>query len=180
LAGSLKYNTATFVADITGASGSDSWTVDVSVPCNIGCTLTIGYWKTHAGLGPQPGVVSQFLPIWLGTPRLPGESNKSIEVTSAEQAVFILNFRGDASNGINKLYAQLLAAKLNQASGADISAVASTISAADAFLATHNSLDWAGLSRAQKQLVLGWATTLDNYNRGITGPGHCTENIVIN
>jgi hypothetical protein len=81
----------------------------------------------------------------------------------------------DASNGINKVYAQLLGAKLNIASGASNSAVLSTINAADAFLATKNSLDWAGLSKTQKNQVLGWMSTLDNYNNGLIGPGHCSE-----
>lgn len=168
-------NTASFITKNTGSTGSSSWTVNVHVPCE-GCTLTIGYWKTHAGFGPspqKPDAVTPLLPIWLGTPG----GAKSINVETASMAVDILNMNvlGTPSNGITKLYAQLLAAKLNQANGADVSSVASTISAADAFLATHNYLDWAGLSRADKNMVLGWVTTLDNYNTGIIGPGHCSE-----
>ena len=78
-----------------------------------------------------------------------------------------------ASNGINKLYAQLLAAKLNIANGASGSAIASTISAADAFLAANDSLSWKGLSKASQNTVLGWMTALDNYNNGLSGPAHC-------
>jgi hypothetical protein len=81
----------------------------------------------------------------------------------------------DASNRINKLYAQSLGAKLNIANGADGSAVASTIAAADAFLATKDSLNWAGLTKARKAQVLSWITTLDNYNNGLIGPGHCSQ-----
>ena len=146
-----------------------SWTIDVSVPCN-GCTLTIGYWKTHAGFGPQPDMVTPLLPIWLGI----AGGQKSIQVTTASQAVTILNFQDQASNGIAKLYAQLLAAKLNKANGADATAVASTISAADTFLATHGIADWNSLNKVQKNQVLSWATTLDNYNNGLIGPGHCS------
>ena len=62
-------------------------------------------------------------------------------------------------------YAQPLGAKPNGASGANLSSVASVIAAADAFLATHNSLDWAGLTDAQKSMV-NTDTTLDNYNNG--------------
>jgi hypothetical protein len=114
------------------------------------------------------------LPIWLGT----AAGAKSVNVTTAALAVQLLDRRGsnnvaDSSNGINKLYAQLLGAKLNGASGANLSSVASVIAAADAFLATNNSLDWAGLSSAQKTTVNGWATTLDNYNNGLVGPEHC-------
>ena len=107
------------------------------------------------------------LPVRLGT--LGGA--KSVNVTTAASPVQLLDRRGtnnvaDSSNGINKLYAQLLGAKLNGASGANLSSVASVIAAADAFLATHNSLDWAGLTDAQKSMVNGWMTTLDNYNNG--------------
>ena len=52
-----------------------------------------------------------------------------------------------ASNGINKLYAQLLGAKLSGADGADGSVIAGVIAAADAFLANNNSLSWSGLTQ---------------------------------
>jgi hypothetical protein len=155
---------------------TSSATVHVTVPCVGGCTRTIGYWKTHAGFGPQADVVTQYLPRYLGTVG----GTKTQFVGTAAKAVQFLSFGGsnnvfDASNGINKLYAQLLAAKLNIASGANGSAVASTISAADAFLAGKDSLNWAGLSKANKNTVLGWMTRLDGYNNGLSGPGHCSE-----
>ena len=155
-------NTATFTTRDTGATSSASFTVNVNVPSS-GCTLTIGYWKTH------PSKITPLLPIWLGT----ANATKSVDVTSAAQAVTILGIPV-ASNGIDKLYAQELAAKLSIANGADGSAVGSTISAADAFLATHSDADWGSLTKSQQQLVLSWATTLDNYNNGLTGPGHCS------
>lgn len=168
-------NTASFVTNDRHLSGSDSWTVYVHVPCP-GCTLTIGYWKTHAGFGPQADMVTPLLPQWLGT----AGGSKSIQVTSAAQAVQFLSFRGsnnvfNASNGINKLYAQLLGAKLNIANGADGSVVSAIIAAADAFLANHNSTDWNSLSKAQRNLVLLWASALDDYNNGLIGPGHCSQ-----
>jgi len=157
-------NTATLREGDTGQTHTASATVDVYTgPCAQGCTLTIGYWKNHARAIPQ------YLPIWLGN----AGGAQSVQVTSAAQAVALLNMSGDASNGINKLYAQELAAKLNIASGADGSAVAGTISAADSFLATHNSASWNGLTPAEQQQVLTWMTTLDNYNNGLIGPGHC-------
>jgi hypothetical protein len=168
-------NTASFVTKDTGATGNDSWTVNVHVPGG-GCSLTIGYWKNHAGFEPQADMVTPLLPQLLGT----SGGAKTQNVTTAALAVQFLSFNGsngvfDASNGINKLYAQLLGAKLDIANGADGSAVASTISAADAFLATHDSTAWSGLSKADKNKVLGWMTTLDNYNNGLIGPGHCSQ-----
>ena len=163
----------------TGATGSAGAGVDVTVPCEPpanGCTRTIGYWKTHAGFGPQADAVTPLLPILLGS----AGGAKTLNVTTAAFAVQLLEMKGSnnvsaASNGINKLYAQLLGTKLNGASGADISSVSATIAAADAFLASNNSLSWSGLSNAQKATVLGWMTTLDNYNNGLVGPAHCGE-----
>ena len=169
-------NTAAFVTNDTGATGSASAAVTANVPCATGCSLTIGYWKTHAGFGPQADMVTRHLPQWLGT----ASGAKSQNVTTAALAVQFLSFNGsnnvfDGSNGINKLYAQLLGTKLNVANGADSSAVASTISAADAFLANNNSTNWGGLTRAQKNQVNSWMSTLDNYNNGLIGPGHCSQ-----
>lgn len=148
---------------------SDGASVLVTVPCATGCTRTIGYWKTHAGFGPQADVVTPLLPKWLGT----AGGAKSVLVNTAAKAVQYLSMNGDASNGINKLYAQLLGAKLSIANGANGSAVSSTILAADGFLAQYNSADWTSLSKSQRSTVLAWMEALDAYNNGLTGPGHC-------
>jgi hypothetical protein len=175
-------NTASFTTTDSGATGSAGASVDVTVTCAppppppppSGCTHTIGYWKTHAGFGPQADVVTPLLPLRLGT----AGGAKTIEVTTASTAVSLLSMQGSnsvgaASNGINKLYAQLLGAKLSGASGSDTSSVAATIASADAFLATHDSLSWAGLTKAGQKSVLGWMTTLDDYNNGRLGAEHC-------
>lgn len=138
-------------------------------PTPNACTRTIGYWKNHAGFGPQRDVVTPLLPVWLGV----AAGAKSVFVTTAGQAVELLNKAGDASNGINKLYAQLLGARLNIKSGSDGSAILQTITQADVFLSTHAAADWAGLSQAQRQTILAWMSTLDDYNNGRIGPGHC-------
>lgn len=158
-------NTATLQESDSGTTHTASATVDLYTgPCAAGCTRTIGYWKTH------PAHITPLLPVWLGT----AGGAQSMNVTSADQAVILLNMSGDPSNGINKLYAQELAAKLNIAAGADPSAVSSTLAAADSFLATHDASSWANLSKAEQAQVLGWMTTLDNYNNGLIGPGHCS------
>ena len=66
-------------------------------PSQGGCTRTIGYYKTHAGFGPQDDVVTPLLPVWLGTPA----GDKSMQVTSAAMAVDVLTMKtyGDPSNG---------------------------------------------------------------------------------
>ncbi|CAI7573468.1 unnamed protein product [Penicillium crustosum] len=155
-------NTASITYGDGTAGPSASATVTVKCTASGGCTRTIGYWKNH------PDAVTPLLPIWLGTEG----GAKSVKVTTSSQAVTIEGIP-TASNGIDKLYAQLLATKLSIKNGADGSAVTSTIQAADNFLANTNSANWASLSNAVKSQVNGWATTLDNYNNGITGPGHC-------
>lgn len=163
-------NTATLTTDDAAKTKSDSWRVTATLQSQ-GYTLTIGYWKTHAGSGPQSNMVSPLLPIWLGNPG----GNSSILVNNASDAVRYFQMNGDASNGINKLYAQLLAAKLNIKNGADSSAIAGVITSADDFLATQNSKSWPSLTKAQKNQVLSSMTTLDQYNNGIIGPGHATK-----
>lgn len=165
-------NTATLTESTTGQQSSATAVVNIYTGgCSHGGTLTIGYWKTHAGFnGNNPDRVTPLLPIWLGTPG----SEKSVQITTAQEAVDALSMNlGHPSNGITKLYAQLLAAKLNIANGADGSAVSSTIACSDTFLADHNWEDWNSLNKATKQKVLTWMTTLDDYNNGLIGPGSC-------
>ncbi len=142
-------------------------------PPEEGCTHTIGYWKTHAGFGPQNDVVTPLLPIWLGDPG--GE--KSLEITTAGMAVDILKMKtyGKPSNGITKLYAQLLGAKLSVVDGAGASAVSAVITEADAFLADYDWHDWKSLGEFEKFMVNNWQGTLDDYNNGLIGPGHCDD-----
>jgi hypothetical protein len=92
-------------------------------------------------------------------------------------AVQVLEMKtyGKNSNGITKLYAQLLGAKLSIADGASPDDVSAIIAAADAFLADHDWNDWRGLSRSDKNMVLYWQGMLDDYNNGLIGPGHCDE-----
>jgi len=140
-------------------------------PQDEGCTRTIGYWKTHAGFGPQADMVTQYLPITLGTEGGAG----SLLVSDAATAVNVLKMKtyGSNSNGITKLYAQLLGAKLNIAAGTGYSMVSEVIADADAFLADHDWADWSNLSAADKNMVLGWQSDLDDYNNGLMGPIHC-------
>lgn len=115
-------------------------------------------------------MVTKHLPISLGT----SGGKKSVNVTTATQAVSILT-KVYSSNGIEKLYAQLLAAKLNIKNGTNGSAVAGTIKDADAFLATYNASNWSKLTKADQQKIIDWAKKLDQYNNGEIGPGHCNE-----
>ncbi|MFN8525576.1 MAG: hypothetical protein U0821_20965 [Chloroflexota bacterium] len=175
-------NKASFTTNDTKATGESTVSTVVTVQCqnanpnDPGCTLTIGYWKTHAGLGRQADVVTGRLPVQLGTVG----GLKSFQVTTAAQAVSILEFHkfatpDGASNGLNKLSAQLLAAKLNlYGKNANLSSVGSTIIAADAMLAQYDT--WTALTNQQKSQINQLASTLDNFNNGLfPGIPHCSE-----
>jgi len=167
----------------TGWNSETSWEKETLIRFNMpdiphgGCTRTIGYWKTHAGFGPQADVVTPLLPIWLGT----AGGTKSMNVTTAQMAVDILSQKvyGAPKNGITKLYAQLLGAKLNMVSGAEGAEIAAAVAAADAFLATYDYAAWDGLTKDQKNMVLGWQYTMDQYNNGFVGPAHCGDDVPV-
>jgi hypothetical protein len=156
---------------------ADNWTIDAAlcVPVEEGCTLTIGFWKNHAGLGNgnQDDVLSQYLPIDLGD----AGGSKTLAVTDRYIAVDVLEQKtyGRPNNGITKLYAQMLAAKLNFAAGASDGDVADYIADADAFLADHDHDDWGSLTDEEADNVMMWHGAFDDYNNGDIGPGHCDD-----
>jgi hypothetical protein len=140
-----------------------------------GCTYTIGKWKNWTGLGKgnQPDIVTQYLPVSLGDEG----GAKTLVVTDVYDAIDVLEMStyGDQSNGITKLYAQLLGAKLNLAAGASDLSVFDIIDEADEFLADHDWTDWDDLTDMLKNRVLYWQGELDAYNNGDIGPGHCDD-----
>jgi hypothetical protein len=89
---------------------------------------------------------------------------------SQQQALTILRTspRGDATYILAQ---QLIAAKLNIFNGADDSAVAATIIDADVWLG-ENPLG-SQPSGSTRQVGIALARTLDQYNNGLIGPGHC-------
>ena len=142
--------TLTFNAQTTGGSIDN-------------CTFTIGYWKTHGAGACHNGNNPDAWPVTnltLGT----------VNYTAA-QLCAILN-QPTAGNGLVSLAHQLIAAKLNIANGADGSAVNATISAADAQIGALVIPPVGGgfLSPASTS---GKTQTLDDFNNGLIGPGHC-------
>ena len=157
----------------TLAAGDEITNWDAGLFAFEGCTYSKGYWKNHAGFGPQADELSKLLPIWLGD----DDGESSMAVTDAQTAVNLLSqdVYGHPRNGITKLYAQLLAAKLNIVNFANPADIHEVIGNADAFLADHDWMDWDMLGQADRQMVLGWKDMLDQYNNGLIGPGHCDD-----
>jgi hypothetical protein len=165
----------TVCIDLGPGENDMTWDAGIFMPVEEGCTRTIGYWKNWTGLGRgnQPDMVTQYLPIWLGD----DTGAKSLPVTDVYIAVDVLEQRtyGRPNNGITKLYAQLLAAKLNFAAGASDNDVAQYVADADAFLADYDYEDWGDLTDEQVDNVRMWHGAFDDYNNGIIGPGHCDD-----
>jgi cysteine-rich repeat protein len=116
------------------------------------CTLTQGYWKNHPAEWPVSSVT-------LG----------SVTYSKAEAlAIFAQPVSG---NGLVSLAHQLLATKLNVASGAT-NTVVNEITAADAAIGAL-VVPPVGAGYLASAATSGLAQALDDYNTGATGPGHC-------
>ncbi len=153
---------ATYVVRVrANATGTDAG----STPSNIlrvrtlartiqDCTYTQGYWKNHPEAWPVGSVT-------LGTVNY-----------SAAQLMSIFN-QPAAGNGLLSLAHQLIAAKLNIAQGASAPAgVTAAIAAADALIGGL-VVPPVGAGSLSPGSTSALTTTLDSFNQGITGPGHC-------
>jgi hypothetical protein len=159
-------NTATFVTTETEATGSASVSIPVNVPC-AGCTLTLGYWKTHSSHGPAP-----YDDAWLAI----GPSGADTLFFNTGKTWYQIFQTPPAGNQFYNLAHQYMAAKLNILNGAaSTPAVDAAISAAETYFngLAPNTIPTGKLS---KNLVAA-ASLLDKYNNGLIGPGHCSEQI---
>lgn len=160
-------NTAWYVGKSTGASEAATWTVGGEVPCATGCSLTPGYWKTHSEYGPAPydGTWAQ-LPQGADTPFFAsGGSYYGVLWTSPA-----------GGNAYYILAHAYIAAALNRLNGADFAAAQDAFDAATALFQAYGpssaALGKKGFARSQ---AIALAETLDRYNNGLIGPGHCDE-----
>ena len=159
-------NTATFTTNDTGATGSDSHTVNVNVPCASGCTLTQGYWKTHSDRGPAP-----YDDAWKNV----GPLEEDTLFFKSGKTWYTVFWTPPAGNAYYNLAHQYMAAKLNILNGASSTPeVDAAIAGAEALFNAQGVGDTT-LSRAERTQALAWASTLDQYNNGLIGPGHCSE-----
>ncbi|MEO6039338.1 MAG: T9SS type A sorting domain-containing protein [Saprospiraceae bacterium] len=171
--GTFTYsNTASYATNDddndTDESGSSACTVAVNVPCQGGCTLTIGYWKTHSEFGPAP------------------YDNTWAQLSNGASTTFFLSgtsyynvaWTAPAGNAYYIMAHQYIAAKLNKLNGASVpAAVQTAYNSATTLLNTYTPAQIAGLAgnNALRKQFVNMATILENYNSGLTGPGHCAE-----
>jgi len=167
----LVDNTASFQTHDTGTTGEDTHTITVTVPCGQGCTLTPGYWKTHSAQGPAPfdDTWDQILPAAENSPFfLSGQTYLEVMWTPPK-----------GGNAYYILAHAWIAAELNQLNGASIPAdVLDAFDQGRTVFETYTPDEVAGFKGKDKDkraMILGWAFLLDEYNNGITGPGHCSE-----
>ncbi|MBI5169554.1 MAG: hypothetical protein HZA61_08710 [Candidatus Eisenbacteria bacterium] len=117
------------------------------------CTYTQGYWKTH----PEAWPVSS---LTLGT------------VSYTKTQLLAILAQPVQGNGLVSLARQLIAAKLNLAAGASPSAIASIITMADGLIAGRVvPPNGSGSRTTSSTSVITQA--LDDFNNGLSGPGHC-------
>jgi hypothetical protein len=159
-------NTASLVTHDTLGTASDSATIVVHVPCE-GCTLTPGYWKTHSSHGPAPyDDTWALLPAGADTPFF----------LSAQTYHQVL-WRAPGGNAYYILAHAFIAAELNALNGAELGALQATFDLATSLLGMVTPAELGALKGGApiRALAISLAAELDDFNNGITGPGHCDE-----
>ncbi len=138
------------------------------------CTNTIGFWKTHCGsiYGCKSPDAWPPLPTCALSPGsgLPGV-DLGLHCYTKTQLLMILN-QPAQGNGLISLAHQLIAAKLNILNGADGSSIASAIATADNMIGSL-LIPPIGSDFLDPTSTASLTQTFDDYNNGVTGPGHC-------
>lgn len=135
-----------------------------------GCTRTPGYWGTHSSYGPASydATWALILPSGENSPFFFSGQNYYQVITSPSSG-------GNAYYILGQAY---IAAKLNFLAGASVPPAVQTAfdNATALFNNPTNTPSYIGGLRggnATRQAFLSNATILDDYNNGLTGPGHC-------
>jgi hypothetical protein len=156
-------NTASFTTNDSGTTGSDSWTVDVEVPCGV-CTLTPGYWKTHSEFGPAP-----YDDTWAQLP-----NGASTPFFLSGQTYYQVLWTAPVGNAYYILAHAYIAAELNKLNGSTFTEALAAFTDATAKFSANTPAQVAALKPAQRAAWISLAVILDNYNNGLIGPGHCS------
>jgi hypothetical protein len=163
-----NYEFENYVQASTNDSKTVIWdicTVEVEVECEEeGCTRTIGYWKTHSSYGPAPydptwALIGEDTPFFLS-----GKTNYQVMWTPPQGNAYYI------------LAPQYIAAWLNQLAGAAIPpTVLNAFNTATDLLNTYTPTQVRAMrgNNPMRAQFISIAGILDDYNNGITGPGHC-------
>jgi hypothetical protein len=153
-------NTAHFKTNDSGTMGSATDSISVTVtgcePPKPKCPLPSLVWKFVSIIGPTH--VKPLLPISLGT----AGGSKTSTVTTPLGAAMVLGAELYSSNVVALLKVELLAAKLNAATGRDVSSIAAAMAEADAFLAAKDTNSY--LSYSEKAKAKSLTVTLEAFN----------------
>jgi hypothetical protein len=122
-----------------------------------GCTLTQGFWKNHPSAWPVSS-------LQLGT------------VTYTQAQLIAILKQPVKGNGLVSLAHQLIAAKLNVASGTSTPAILNTIASADAMIGGL-VVPPVGSGSLSTSSVGSLVTALDQFNQGLAGPTHCGSDV---
>lgn len=163
-------NTASFVTNNTGTTGSDSWNVHVFVPCDDVCTLTQGYWRTHSEFGPAP-----YDDTWTLL-----STGASTPFFLSGKTYYQVLWTAPAGNVYYNLAHQYIAAQLNTLNGATMPAnVQSAFNEATTLFNTYTPAQIAALKgkggNELRAKFVELAGILGAFNEGAIGPGHCDE-----
>jgi hypothetical protein len=136
-------------------TGKDECVPDKDTECDEGCTLTQGFWKNHPDAWPVSSLT-------LGSVSYSQAQLLSILETPVK------------GNGLVQLAHQLIAAKLNVASGASGSSIAGSIVSADTLIGAL-IVPPVGDGSLSTEDTSSLNDALDAFNEGATGPGHCED-----
>lgn len=127
-----------------------------------GCTLTLGFWKTHGETWNDASDNKPFL-------------TTTTFYNSGQNYLTILSTPPAKGNAYLILAHQFIAAMLNTGGGASgNSSVDQALAGAAAYFAGAPAGIPNPVDPTRSQLI-AWASTLDQYNNGTIGPGHCPD-----
>jgi hypothetical protein len=169
-------DTATLTTNDTQKTSTATCSVPIA-PCGEGCSLTWGYWKTHAipdcgnSGNPHPDAT------WLKLPG--GLGSLTMFFLSGQTYCDVLLTAPQGGNAYYILAHQYIAAQLNQLAGASIPAdVLDAFNKATVLFQTYTPADLnkkTGTASKLRAKFIGYAGLLASYNEGLVGPGHCDE-----
>ncbi|MDD1655190.1 MAG: hypothetical protein LUO91_05740 [Methanomicrobiales archaeon] len=174
------------------ADGSCDYVVDIGAPCGdngicledgtceeeeepTGCTYTQGYWKTHTQYDVNKKGKSKEDPTWnLILPD--GEDTEFFLSGQSWYEVFQTAPSKKNGGAYYSLAHQYMAAVLNTLKP-DAASTTPDVDAAmtDAlvFFNTYTPTSWQGA--VDQSIITGYADTLEDFNSGSIGPGHCGD-----